>query len=155
MKCVILQWYIAWWCLGNLLLKSAQPMWVFYSLRKYIFLCILWICKIYIILWIRTDHKMNYMFWIIWIVWLCLIISMMFKNWCMSEIFWIDLKCLSVCCSWDLNYANCLRTCHVETVYILWSKYDLNDFKVFDEMLNCLVLRWHDLAKAWFYSMIQ
>jgi hypothetical protein len=34
------------------------------------------------------------------------------------------------CCGWDLNYANCLRTCHVETVYVL------NDFKVFDEMLD-------------------
>jgi len=30
---------------------------------------------------------------------------------------------------------NCLRTCHVETVYVLWN-YVLNDFKVFDEMLN-------------------
>jgi hypothetical protein len=68
---------------------------------------------------------------------------------------WIDLKCLSVCCNWDLNYANCLRTCHVETVYVLWRNYDLNDFKVFDEMLDGLVLREHDLAKAWFYRMIQ
>jgi len=64
-------------------------------------------------------------------------------------------KCLSVCCGWDLNYANCLRTCHVETVYVLWRNYDLNDFKVFDEILDSLVLREHDLTKAWFYSMIQ
>jgi hypothetical protein len=73
----------------------------------------------------------------------------------MSEECWIDLKCLSVCCGWDLNYANCLRVCHVETCYVLWINYDLNDFKVFDEMLDDLVLREHDLAKAWFYSMIQ
>jgi hypothetical protein len=79
---------------------------------------------------------MKYMFWIIWIVWLCSIISMIFKKWCMSEVCWIDLKCLSVCCGWDLNYANCLRTCHVETVYVLWKNYDFNDFKVFDKMLD-------------------
>jgi hypothetical protein len=54
----------------------------------------------------------------------------------MSEMCWIDLKCLSVCCGWDLNYANCLRTCNVATVYVLWRNYDLNDFKVFDEMLD-------------------
>jgi len=29
---------------------------------------------------------------------------------------------------------NCLRTCHAETVYVLWRNYVLNDFKVFDEM---------------------
>jgi hypothetical protein len=45
---------------------------------------------------------------------------------------------------------NCLRTCHVETVYVLWRNYDFNDFKVFDKMLDCLVLREHDLAIAWF-----
>jgi len=33
----------------------------------------------------------------------------------------MDLKCLSMFCGWDLNYANCLRTCHVETVYVLWN----------------------------------
>jgi hypothetical protein len=43
---------------------------------------------------------------------------------------------LSVCCGWDLNYANCLRTCHVETVYVLRKNYDLNDFKVVDEILD-------------------
>jgi hypothetical protein len=62
--------------------------------------------------------------------------SMMFKKWCKSEMCWIDLKCLSMCCGWNLNYANCLRTCHVETVYVLWRNYVLNDFKVFDEMLD-------------------
>jgi hypothetical protein len=82
------------------------------------------------------------------------IISTMFKNWCMSEECWIDLKCLSVCCGCDLNYANCLRTCHVETVYVLWINNDLNNCKMFDEMLDGLVLREHNLAKA-FYSMIQ
>jgi hypothetical protein len=45
---------------------------------------------------------------------------------------------------------NRLRTCHVETVYILWRNYNFNDFKVFDKMLDCLVLREHDLATAWF-----
>jgi hypothetical protein len=64
------------------------------------------------------------------------IISMLFKNWCMSEKCWIVLKCLSVCCGWNLNYANSMRTCHVEIVYVLWRNYDLNDFKVFDEMLD-------------------
>jgi len=63
-------------------------------------------------------------------------ISMMFKNWCMSEMCWMDLKCLSIWCGWDLNYSNCLRTCHIETVYVLWRNYDLNDFKVFDELLD-------------------
>jgi len=29
-----------------------------------------------------------------------------------------------------------LRTCHVETVYVLWRNYVLNDFKAFDEMLD-------------------
>jgi hypothetical protein len=42
------------------------------------------------------------------------------------------------------------------TVYILWRKHDLNDFKVFNEMLDCLVLREHDLAKhdftTWYSS---
>jgi len=69
----------------------------------------------------------------------------------MSEMCLINLKGLSVCCSWDLSYANCLRTCHVETIYVLWRNYDLNNFKVFDEMLylfsfkkiwfdNCMIL---------------
>jgi hypothetical protein len=61
---------------------------------------------------------------------------MVFKKWYMSEKYWIDLKCLSMFCSWDLNYANCLRTCHVETVYVLWRNYVLNDFKEFDEILD-------------------
>jgi hypothetical protein len=26
----------------------------------------------------------------------------------------MDLKCLSVCCGWDLNYPNCLKICYVE-----------------------------------------
>jgi len=33
---------------------------------------------------------------VIWLVWLCSIISMMIKNWCKSEMCWIELKCLSV-----------------------------------------------------------
>jgi hypothetical protein len=73
------------------------------------------------------------------------IISMIFKKWCMSEECWIDLKCLSVCCGWDLNYANCLRTCHVETVYILWRNYDLNDFKVLIKMLDLFSFK-----RTWF-----
>jgi len=52
------------------------------------------------------------------------IISMMFKKWCMSEECWIDLKCLSVCCGWDLNYE------------IVWEHV----------MLNCLYF----MKKAWF-----
>jgi hypothetical protein len=68
----------------------------------------------------------------------------------MSEVCWIDLKGLSVCYSWDLSYANCLRTCHVETIYVLWRNYDLNNFKVFDEMF----LRKHDLTTAWFYDTV-
>jgi hypothetical protein len=43
---------------------------------------------------------------------------------------------------------NCLRTCYVETVYVLWRNYNFNDFKVFDKMLDCLVLREHDLAST-------
>jgi len=73
----------------------------------------------------------------------------------MSKKCWIVLKCLSVWCAWNLNYANCLIKCHVETVYVLWRNYVLNDFKVFDEMLDCLVLREHGLVTTWFYSMIQ
>jgi hypothetical protein len=73
------------------------------------------------------------------------IISMIFKKWCMSEECWIDLKCLSVCCGWDLNYANCFRTCHVETVYILWRNYDLNDFKVLIKMLDLFSFK-----RTWF-----
>jgi hypothetical protein len=73
------------------------------------------------------------------------IISMIFKKWCMSEECWIDLKCLSVCCGWDLNYANCLRTCHVETVYILWRNYDLNDFKMLIKMLDLFSFK-----RTWF-----
>jgi hypothetical protein len=105
----------------------------------------------------------------------------MFKKWCKSEMCWIDLKCLSIftykkkkClstfCGWDLNYANCLRTCHVETyyvlwnyvlnlrtchveiVYVLWRNYDFNDFKVFDKMLDWLVLRERDSIIAWYSS---
>jgi hypothetical protein len=98
---------------------------------------------------------MDYMFWDNLISFDYIqIISMTFKNWCMSEMCWIDLKCLSVCCGWDLNYANCLRICYVETVYVLWRNYDFNDFKVFDKMLDWLVLRKHDLVTVWFYSMI-
>jgi hypothetical protein len=100
--------------------------------KIYIFICNRLI-KIYI-LFINPNRPYDeiYMFWKIWLVWLCSIISIMFKNWCMSEVCWIDLNCLSVCYGWDLNYANCLRTYHVETVYVLWRNYDLNDFKVFD-----------------------
>jgi hypothetical protein len=72
---------------------------------------------------------------------------MMLKKWCMSEVYWIDLKCLSVCCSWDLNYAKLFENMSCWIVYILWRNYALNDFKVFDETLDCLVLREHDLAK--------
>jgi hypothetical protein len=32
------------------------------------------------------------------------------------------------------NYVLSLRTCHVETIYVLWRNYVLNDFKVFNEM---------------------
>jgi hypothetical protein len=44
MQCVIPQWYIARWCLRDLVLKSTQPRWVFYSLRSIIF-CIWWFAK--------------------------------------------------------------------------------------------------------------
>jgi hypothetical protein len=50
------------------------------------------------------------------------------------------------------NYVLSLRTCHVETVYVLWRNYVLNDFKVFDETSNLLVLREHDLVIAWFLA---
>jgi hypothetical protein len=79
----------------------------------------------------------------------------MFKKWCKSEMCWIDLKCLSMFCGWDLNYANCLRTCHIETGYVLWRNYVLNDFKVFDKCWVCLILRELVLVAAWFYSMTQ
>jgi len=82
----------------------------------------------------------------------------MFKNWCMSEKCWIALKCLSVCCGWDLNYANCLRTCHVETVYVLWRNYVLNDFKVLHKMLDLFSFRvaWFSncMISAWYSSEI-
>jgi hypothetical protein len=91
----------------------------------------------------------------------------MFKNWCKSEMCWIDLKCLSMFCGWDLNYANCLRTCHIETVYVLWNyvlslrtchvetvyvlwrNWVLNDFKVFDEMLDLFSFK-----RMWFSNCI-
>jgi hypothetical protein len=50
---------------------------------------------------------------------------------------------------------NCLRICHVETVYVLWRNYVLNDFKVFGEIIKCwtcLVLREQDLVIAWFLA---
>jgi hypothetical protein len=47
---------------------------------------------------------MKYMFWDNLNSWLYSIISMMFKNLCMSKMCWIDLKCVSVYCGWDLNY---------------------------------------------------
>jgi hypothetical protein len=62
----------------------------------------------------------------------------------------IDLKCLRMFCGWDLNYANCLRTYHVETVYVLWRNYVLNDFKVLDKMLDLFSVKRRDLATAWF-----
>jgi len=80
----------------------------------------------------------------------------MFKNWCMSEECWIDLKCLSVCCGWDLNYANCLRTCHVELFMFYEESMSWMISKCYDKMLDCLVLREHCLAKhdltAWYSS---
>jgi len=69
----------------------------------------------------------------------------MIKKWSMSEKCWINLKCLSVSCGWDLNYANYLRTCHVDTVYVLWRNYVLNDFKVYDEMLDLFSFK-----RTWF-----
>jgi len=56
------------------------------------------------------------------------IISMIFKKWCMSEECWIDLKCLSVCCGWDL-----------------WRNYDLNDFKMLIKMLDLFSFK-----RTWF-----
>jgi len=66
-------------------------------------------------------------------------------------------------CDWDLNYATCwetvyilwnyilsLRTCHVETVRVLWRNSVLNVFKVIDKSGICLVLKERDLATAWF-----
>jgi hypothetical protein len=51
------------------------------------------------------------------------------------------------------NYVLSLRTCHVETVYVLWRNYVLNDFKVLHKMLylysfktwfsNCMISTWY------------
>jgi hypothetical protein len=54
-------------------------------------------------------------------------------------------KVFECVCGWDLNYANCLITCHVEIVYILWRNYDFNDFKVFDKMLDLFSFK-----RTWF-----
>jgi hypothetical protein len=134
--------------------SPMQPRWVFYSLRNYIFY-VLWICKMYIVLWIWTNYMMKDMFWIIWLVWLCSIISMMFKNWCKSEMCRIELKCLSVLrlgfklfkIVWELVMLK-LFMFYEKTMIWMFSKYLMKD-------RICLVLREHDLATTWFYSMIQ
>jgi hypothetical protein len=40
-------WYIERWCLGDLVLKSTQPRWVFYSLRKCTFMYLIDLQMIY------------------------------------------------------------------------------------------------------------
>jgi hypothetical protein len=134
--------------------SPMQLRWVFYLLRK-IYFYILWICKMYSVLWIQTDHMMKYMFWIIWLVWLCSIISMMFKNWCMREECWIGLKCF--------EYVLRLR---FKLYKIVWEHVMLKLFMFYEEtmfwmiskyLMKCwiyLVLRELDLVTAWFYSMI-
>jgi len=120
-----------------------------------IFFYVLWICKMYIVLWIWTNYMMKDMFCIIWLVWLCSIISMMFKNWCKSEMCWIELKCLSVLqlgfklCKivWELVMLN-LFMFYEKTMIWMFSKYLMKG-------RICLVLREHDLATTWFYSLIQ
>jgi hypothetical protein len=46
-------------------------------------------------------------------------------KWCMNERCWIDLKCLNVCCGWDLNYAKKNDKITYWLVYRIWRKHDL------------------------------
>jgi len=127
----------------------------------------LWICKMYIVLWIWTDHMMKCMFWIIWLV------SIMFKlyQWCLrnsARVKSIELILSVKFCDWDLNYTN--RWEHVmlklfvfyETMFWVWEHVMLKLFRFYEEtkfwMISkcwikcwiCLVLRERDLATAWF-----
>jgi hypothetical protein len=115
MKCVILQWHIVWWCIGNLVYNIRAAKWVFYSLRKYIFIYVIdW--YIYIYIYIYELISFDY-------VWT---ISMMFKKWYMSEKYWVDLKCLSVLRLWfklcklfgNMSCWNCL--CFMKKLSFEW-----------------------------------
>jgi hypothetical protein len=64
---------------------------------------------------------------------------------------WNVLNWVKVCCGWDLNYANCLRTCHVETVYVYEETMFWMISKCWIKCWICLVLREHDLVITWFF----
>jgi hypothetical protein len=124
-KCIIPQWLIAWWCLGNLVLKSAQPM---YSLRKYIFIyyefvkCILFYES-------ELMHEWSVLNW--FKMFEC-VLRLGFKLCKLIE----NMSCWNFLCFmkklWFLIISKCLMKCWI-----------------------CLVLREHDLVTTWFYSMIQ
>jgi hypothetical protein len=97
-------------------------------LTKKIYFYILWICKMYIVLWIRTNHMKKYMFWIIWIVWLYSIISIMFKKWCMSEECWNWFKMFE--CVLQLRFKLCK---------IVWEHAMLKLFMFYEETMIWMI----------------
>jgi hypothetical protein len=141
-QCIIPQWYIAMWCLGDLVLKSAQPRWVFYSLRNYFFFFyILWICKIYMLFYkSKPTVCWIYLFWMIWVLSSMLNLSMIFWRivYCMWSVEWIVWLCAVV---GNFEYYNwCLRN---------WCCNMFVDFG--SVIINCFVsiLHWCMVTQSW------
>lgn len=101
MQCVIPQWYIASWCLGDLVIISAQPRWVFYSLRSIIFIYDK-LQNIYYFTNLNQLYVDYDLFWMIWVFFEYIEIMIIF--WSMNMI--CDFR---VSISWILSYANYLR----------------------------------------------